>query len=391
VTVADKPAQPKPIVVIGMLGSTLDAGKGARRWERWRPTVAMCRHDDLLISRLELLYQKEHSALLQTVVDDIGRVSPETQVRAHCISISDPWDLEQVYGALHDFALAYRFVPTREDYLVHITTGTHIAQISAFLLTESHFLPARILQTSPAAKRDAGTAGTYRIIDLDLSRYDQIAQRFRQAQREGLSFLKSGIDTRNAAFNRLIEQIERVAIASRDPILLSGPTGAGKSQLARRIYELKKARRQVHGALVDVNCATLRGDGAMSALFGHEKGAFTGASQRRAGHLRSADGGVLFWTKSASWGSTSRRCCCARSSTRPSFRSAPTSSEKATFSSWPAPTAIWPKRWPRGVFREDLLARIDLWSYRLPALRDRPEDIEPNLDYEAFALSRELR
>ncbi|PXC03053.1 transcriptional regulator, partial [Pseudomonas aeruginosa] len=108
------------------------------------------------------------------------------------------------------------------------------------------------------------------------SRYDRIASRFRHEQEESLAFLKSGIATRNAAFNRSIEQIERVAVRSRAPMLLVGPTGAGKSFLARRIYELKRSRHQLDGRFVEVNCATLRGDGAMSALFGHVKGAFTG-------------------------------------------------------------------------------------------------------------------
>ncbi|MDP1171802.1 sigma 54-interacting transcriptional regulator, partial [Klebsiella pneumoniae] len=63
-------------------------------------------------------------------------------------------------------------------------------------------------------------------------------------------------------------------------MLLIGPTGAGKSFLARRIFELKRSRHQVQGRFVEVNCATLRGDGAMSALFGHIKGAFTGAQNR---------------------------------------------------------------------------------------------------------------
>src|SRR5207244_2603721 len=133
-----------------------------------------------------------------------------------------------------------------------------------------------------------------KIIDLDLSRYDRIASRFQQEQREGVSYLKGGIETRNAAFNRLIDRIEQVAIATRDPLLLMGPTGAGKSRLARRIYELKKARHLIKGAFIDVNCATLRGDGATSALFGHVQGAFTGALKDRSGLLRSADGGVLF-------------------------------------------------------------------------------------------------
>jgi sigma54-dependent transcription regulator len=60
-----------------------------------------------------------------------------------------------------------------------------------------------------------------------------------------------------------------------------GPTGAGKSRLARRIYELKKMRRILAGHFIEVNCATLRGDGAMSTLFGHVKGAFTGALRDR--------------------------------------------------------------------------------------------------------------
>jgi len=131
------------------------------------------------------------------------------------------------------------------------------------------------------------------IIDLDLSRYDRIASRFRAEQREAVSFLKQGIATRNNAYNQLMDRIEQVALGSRAPMLLMGPTGAGKSQLARRIYELKKARNKLPGELVEVNCATLRGDQAMAALFGHTKGAFTHAATARAGLLRKADGWLV--------------------------------------------------------------------------------------------------
>jgi transcriptional regulatory protein RtcR len=106
------------------------------------------------------------------------------------------------------------------------------------LLTESRWLPGRLIQCSP--DRDRGAPGKIKIIDLDLSRYDRIASRFQQEQREGVSYLKGGIETRNTAFNRLIDRIEQVAIATRDPLLLMGPTGAGKSRLARRILRTKK-------------------------------------------------------------------------------------------------------------------------------------------------------
>ncbi len=164
---------------------------------------------------------------------------------------------------LHDFARAYPFDTSREDYLVHITTGTHVAQICLFLLTESRHIPARLLQTSPGKRGHAhggGRPGTYAIIDLDLSRYDRLASRFRREHADARSFLKDGIETKNVAFNALIERIEKVASTSRAPILLTGPTGAGKTQLARRIFELKKSRRLVKGSFAEVNCATLRGD-----------------------------------------------------------------------------------------------------------------------------------
>ena len=92
----------------------------------------------------------------------------------------------------------------------------------------------------------------------------------------------------------MIEEIEAVAQASSDPMLIMGPTGAGKSHLAGQVYELRKARGQVTGRFVSVNCATLRGDNAMSALFGHTKGAFTGAEKPREGLLKAADGGTIF-------------------------------------------------------------------------------------------------
>src|SRR5712692_873527 len=293
---------PKEQIVISLLGSTLDSGKGPDRWERWRPTVSLCQHENLLVRRLELLYERKFLSLAQQVAADVATCSPETDVKMTEIEFGDPWDFEQVYGALHDFARAYVFNTEREEYLIHITTGTHVAQICMFLLTESRYFPGKLIQTSPPNRRGKKSPGKFEIIDLDLSKYDRIASRFQQEQREAVSFLKSGIETRNQAFNQLISQIEQVAINSRDPVLLTGPTGAGKSRLGKRIYELKRARHQVKGEFVEVNCATIRGDAAMSALFGHVKGAFTGAVRDRAGHLRAADAGVLFLDEIGSLG-----------------------------------------------------------------------------------------
>jgi transcriptional regulatory protein RtcR len=224
--------------------------------------------------------------------------------------------------------------------------------------------------------------GTVKIIDLDLSKYDRIASRFRQEQREGISYLKGGIDTRNAAFNRLIERIEQVAISTRDPLLLMGPTGAGKSLLARRIYELKKARRSIEGIFVDVNCATIRGDAAMSALFGHVKGAFTGAQKDRAGLLRAADKGVLFLDEIGELG-VDEQAMLLRALEEKTFL--PLGSDEEAHSDFQLIAGTNRDLFAavrEGKFREDLLARINLWTFSMPSLKNRTEDIEPNLDFE---------
>lgn len=377
-------AKRKPTVVLGLLGPMLDSGAQEKRWERWRPSVAVCQHPDLVVSRFELLHQPNYVNLAKTIRRDIASVSPETAVNLVPVEMADPWDLEQVYASLHDFARAYPFDTEREDYLVHITTGTHVAQIVLFLLTESRHLPAALLQTAPPTRetRASGLAGTWRSIDLDLSRYDRLASRFAAEARARTSLLKAGIETRNPAFNALIDRIERVAVASRAPMLLTGPTGAGKSQLAGRIYALKKAKRQVAGDFVEVNCATLRGDGAMSTLFGHAKGAFTGATADREGLLRKADGGVLFLDEIAELG-PDEQAMLLRAVEEKCFR--PMGSDREVRSEFQLIAGTHRDlvaRVAEGRFREDLLARIELWTFPLPPLRERPEDVEPNLDYE---------
>ncbi|HVV86233.1 MAG TPA: RNA repair transcriptional activator RtcR [Kofleriaceae bacterium] len=377
----------RSLVVFGLLGTTLDAGTGPRRWERWRPTVALCGHDDLVVDRLELLVPTGAQALAKVVVADIAQLSPETTVREHPLAIRDPWDLEETYGALFDLVRGYAFAPEREEYLAHITTGTHIAQISLFLLVEARHLPGRLLQTAPprAGRRPPPgqpVAGEVAIIDLDLARYDRIAARFARDRRDAVSLLKGGIATRNAAFNRLVDELEQVAIGSRDPILLLGPTGAGKSQLARRVYELKKTRRQVEGPLVEVNCATIRGDGAMSALFGHVKGAYTGAVAARPGFLRQADGGVLFLDELGELGLAEQAMLLRALEDR---RFVPVGADHEVASDFvllAGTNRDLPALAARGEFRADLLARLDLWTFRLPGLAERPEDLAPNLDHE---------
>ena len=370
-------------VVIGFLGTQLDAGQGKNRWEKWRPTVSLGMFEDFGADRIELLVdQRRFKTVVGQVLEDLRELSPDTELRVHDFRVADPWDFEQMYGGLYEFVRNYEFDMEHEDYLVHITTGTHVAQICWFLLTEARFVPGRLLQTSPPRKQRAGEAGMHSIIDLDLARYDRIAQRFALESAETTSFLKSGIATRSPAFNRMIEQIERVAVRSRAPILLMGPTGAGKSMLARNLFDLKKNRHELKGRFVEVNCATLRGDGAGSALFGHVRGAFTGAQGERAGFLKSADQGLLFLDEIGELGLDEQAMLLRAIEDK---RFPPLGGDKEVSSDFQLLAGTnrdLSQAVAEGRFRDDLFARLNLWTFYLPGLKERAEDIEPNLEFE---------
>lgn len=382
-------AKKRGYTVVSFLGTQLDRPQGHDRFDNWRPNVAMCQHEDLLVDRLVLFTDRRFTKLYDQVVADIAVVSPETTVERRDIGLQDPWDFEEVFDKLFRHSKALAFDPEREDLLVHMTTGSHVAQICLFLLVETRHFPARLLQTGPP-RPNTQEVGTWQVIDLDLSRFDRLAQRFAQERAEGESLLKSGIATKNGAFNDLITQMERVAPASTAPILLMGPTGAGKSQLARRVFELKKQRHQLAGPFVEVNCATIRGDSAHSTLFGHKRGAFTGALQDRQGLLRAANSGLLFLDEIGELGLDEQAMLLQALEEK---RFLPLGSDRAVESDFQLIAGTnrdLGSAVARGGFREDLLARINLWTFRLPGLRDRMEDLEPNVDYELERFSAKV-
>jgi DNA-binding NtrC family response regulator len=124
-----------------------------------------------------------------------------------------------------------------------------------------------------------------RIVDARRSRRRQLAGEARESRTEIDPFLG---DT--PAIRRLAEQAEQVAAADR-PVLIQGPTGSGKGVLARWIHHRGPRADE---ALVDLNCAGLSREFLESELFGHEKGAFTGASASKPGLLEIGDRGTVF-------------------------------------------------------------------------------------------------
>ena len=120
----------------------------------------------------------------------------------------------------------------------------------------------------------------------------------------------------------------------------------------------------------------------MSALFGHVKGAYTGAAGAREGLLREANQGILFLDEIGELGADEQAMLLRAIEEGKFFPVGGDREVESRFQLVSGTNRDLYEAVARGAFREDLLRRINLWTFQLPALRERPEDIEPNLEYE---------
>ena len=155
-------------------------------------------------------------------------------------------------------------------------------------------------------------------------------------------------------------------------LLLTGPTGTGKSLLGKLLAEL------VHGAdapFVHLNCSEIPDNLLESELFGHEKGAFTGADQRREGKLKLADGGVLFLDEVGTMSPSMQQKLLKAIEEKTFYPVGSNKQVTSRFTLIAATCEDLAKKIVQGTFREDLYFRINGFHVRLPPLKERKEDI----------------
>lgn len=176
---------------------------------------------------------------------------------------------------------------------------------------------------------------------------------------------------RAPAMTATLELVQQAA-PSMATVLLMGESGTGKELMARAIHEQSP---RFERPFVAVNCAALPESILESELFGHEKGAFTGASQQRAGRVERADGGTLFLDEVAEI-SPAAQAKLLRVLQEGEFeRVGGTDSIQANFRLVAATNRDLEAMVREGRFREDLYYRINVIAITLPALRERREDI----------------
>ena len=170
-----------------------------------------------------------------------------------------------------------------------------------------------------------------------------------------------------------------LAARAESRILITGENGTGKELVARRVHNLSRRSR---GAFVEVNCAAIPEELIESELFGHMKGAFTGASGNRRGRFEQADGGTLFLDEIADM-SLNTQAKVLRVLEEQRFErvggSEPIDVDVRVLAA--TNKKLEADELPAGRFREDLYFRLAVIPLHVPALRDRREDIPVLIDH----------
>jgi DNA-binding NtrC family response regulator len=215
----------------------------------------------------------------------------------------------------------------------------------------------------------------------------------RAKRRESLLFaevqsrLMPEIVGESAGLRTVRQEVERVA-ATDATVLLEGESGTGKELFARAIHMLSSRRGR---AFVAINCAAIPDTLLESELFGHERGAFTGAGIRRLGKFELADGGTVFLDEIGELSAATQGKLLRVLQERSFHRLGGTAAIEVDVRIIAASNRPLDRLVAQGAFREDLYYRVRVFPIRIPPLRDRAEDIDPLVDWFLAELPQELK
>jgi formate hydrogenlyase transcriptional activator len=179
------------------------------------------------------------------------------------------------------------------------------------------------------------------------------------------------------AIRQVLGQVTKVA-PTGSTVLISGETGTGKELIARAIH---KRSNRAGRAFIRVNCGAIASSLIASELFGHEKGAFTGAFQRRIGHFEAADGGTIFLDEIGDLPMEMQSALLRVLQEREFQRVGSSQPVSVDVRVLAATNSDLKSAVNAGKFREDLFFRLNVFPIRLPPLRERAADIPILVEY----------
>lgn len=311
---------------------------------------------------------------------------PEVNIQPVGVELDNPSDYGQVYTQVTELLESITNKPTLQDYQRNffLSPGTPTMQAVWVLLTKTRF---------PAVCW-SGYKGSYSVVELPFNIELEFLEQAKQSADTALQQIQD--DCLPKSFAEIIgdsdvmqEQIRKAhKLSQRNvPALILGPTGSGKEVFAQAIH---RASPQNQGEFVAVNCGALPKDLAESILFGHIKGAFTGAVTSQEGLIKQAHNGTLFLDEIGEL-PLDLQVKLLRVLQEKTFR--PLGAKKDETSNFRLIAATHRNLLDKvveGSFREDLFYRIAIGVIKLPSLMERDDDLQLLADKLLKQINREL-
>jgi DNA-binding NtrC family response regulator len=262
----------------------------------------------------------------------------------------------------------------REGPELVILTGAihepHALQLAA-LARDNEISTLALLEPTDSERAErVGRLGVTETMMKPVAPDDAVATARRLIERRGLQ-QRTGIIGESAPIQELLVKIEQMAPVS-STVLIQGESGTGKELVAKAIHDLSPRRGK---PFVTVNCAALPETLLESELFGHEKGSFTGAAERRLGRFELADEGTIFLDEIGEIPSSTQVKLLRVLESRTFFRVGGTQPIKVDVRVLAATNRSLRDAVALGDFRDDLYYRLNVLNIYLPPLRERREDI----------------
>lgn len=373
-------------VLLSFVGSR-DPYRGGEPTTGDGPLLTLLAHE--AFTAVYLFYNsQEYLRRASDVLEVVQRRAPATRVTYTEIPVNDPTDYEALYDLMQHRCLEIlREHGANTDYCVATSSGTPQMQTCWLLLVLGGVLPARLIQVTPPHKQRQGETpvkeirpsrdGFPRIITpkklerelaIATRRLDALSREREAAERE----VAIGLVGTSKPFREAVAAAKRFADYDI-PVLITGETGTGKEEFAKLIHFSSRRKEQ---PLRPVNCAGLSETILESELFGHKKGAFTGADADHTGVLEDAGEGTVFLDEI---GELSLTCQAKllRVLNDGKYRPVGSTTEKQSKARIIAATnRDLAAMVDAGTFREDLLHRLNhVAEIHLPPLRERPGDV----------------
>jgi two-component system response regulator AtoC len=317
------------------------------------------------------------------VIDDDAqfRDAFSRRVRAHAHHVLECGDLSsglrQLDQRRFDLVLVTHAPPRVDGFEILRHVRRESMNTDVVLLTER----ASLAEAVAAMREQAADYVEKPLDDGALARVTDHAERRRVPSEAGLDAARPLDDLLlwgdSPAMTRLADRVSAIAV-SEAAVLLTGETGTGKELVARAIHGRS---RRAHRPFVAINCAAFPETLIEEELFGHERGAFTGALRRREGRFRAAHGGTLFLDEIAEL-SAPAQAKLLRVLQDLSFEPiGSNTTQKVDVRVISATHRDLRDLVNQGRFRDDLYYRIKVCDIHMPALRDRPAELSPLIEH----------